>query len=214
VSLTPLPLGRETAGVPLPMTKNVGDTGGELVARSVLDVHNVEPSKMTLSDFQHSDTTQVVTTGDHDGGTDIKLEHLLNLSIGQIELDGIVNLDDGVRVTDGATLVCHDVRDALSSELLALNLAELELGLLGSDSVDSIATLCVEEKAEILVGLLNSDDILETSREVDIGSDLAVNLNGSLSGDLNNLTSGKSILESVSQENDEWQAFSELVRTC
>jgi hypothetical protein len=127
-------LGERDSGSTSANDENVGDTGGELVAYSILDMDNVEAAKMTLSDFQHSDTSQIVTSGNHDGGSNIELVHLLNLSSSEVELDGIVDLDNGVGVTKSATVVGDDEGDGLCSELLTLDLQELEL-LLFEDSV-------------------------------------------------------------------------------
>jgi len=54
---------------------------------------------------------------------------------------------------------------------------------------------------------------LETSWVVGVGSDLAVDLDEALLADLDDFTSRKSVLQSVSQKNNEWKALTELVWT-
>jgi hypothetical protein len=68
---------------------NVGLTSGELVVNSVLQVDNVEASVVALTVSDDTNTTHVTTTGDHD-------DH----AGGEVDLDGVVDLDGGVGVAD------------------------------------------------------------------------------------------------------------------
>jgi hypothetical protein len=115
-SLTPLPLGSEIHGFSLPMTlmvvssallsvvesnlHNVGLTSGELVVNSVLQVDNVEASVVALTVSDDTNTTHVTSTGDHDDHTSVELDEVGDLASGEVDLDGVVDLDGWVRVTN------------------------------------------------------------------------------------------------------------------
>lgn len=115
-SLTPLPLGSEIHGFSLPMTltcvsivfgagrridlHNVALTSGELVVNSVLQVDNVEASVVALTVSDDTNTTHVTTTSDHDDHTSVELDEVGDLASGKVDLDGVVDLDSWVRVTD------------------------------------------------------------------------------------------------------------------
>ena len=58
--------------------------------------------------------------------------------------------------------------------------AELVSGLFGGDAVDSESSLDVIDKTEVFIGLLDGDDVHESSGEVHISSHFAVNFNQSL----------------------------------
>lgn len=79
---------------------DVGLTSGELVVNSVLQVDNVEASVVALTVSDDTNTTHVTTTGDHDKDTSIKLDEVGDLASGKVDLDGVVDLDSWVRVTD------------------------------------------------------------------------------------------------------------------
>ena len=70
--------------------------------------------------------------------------------------------------------------DAALAQLHPLDLAELVLSLLASDAVDSETALGVVDEAEVLAGLLDGDNIHETSRVGGVGADLAIDLDEAL----------------------------------
>ena len=195
------------------MTKDVRETSDEGVVERVLDVDNIETTLVTLTVNNNTNTSQVTTTSSHNNVTVVKLDERLNLASSKVDLDGVVNLDGGVGVADGAAVVGNNVRNTLLTELNTLNLTELVLSLLTSDSVDSKATLDVVDKTEVLAGLLKRNDIHETSGVSGVGSDLVVDLDKSLHEDRLNLTAVKSVLQTVSEENDQRKRLSKLVGT-
>jgi hypothetical protein len=70
--------------------------------------------------------------------------------------------------------------DAALAQLHPLDFAELVLSLLASDAVDSETALGVVDKAEVLAGLLDGDNIHEASRVGGVGADLAIDLDQAL----------------------------------
>lgn len=103
--------------------------------------------------------------------------------------------------------------DSTATELDALDLAQLVLGLLGLDSVDGEAALGVVDEAEVLARLLDGDDVHEAGGVGQVGADLAVNLDQALHEDGLGLAVVERILEAVSDEDDQRHAVTELVRT-
>ena len=180
--------------------EDVGETGGEVTAKDIADVDNVEATKVTLLTGNNTGTALVTTTSDHDGGASVegnKVEDLLRVNV---ESDSVVDLDGRVGVSDGAAVVGDNVRDTAGTKLHLLNLEELVGGLLGGDAVDDESALDVVEDAEVLAGLLDRDNVLETSGVGGVGADLAVNLDETLGSDGVNLTAGKGVLQSVAEE--------------
>lgn len=180
--------------------ENVAETGGEVTAEDVTDVNNVEATKVSLLADDNTGTALVTTTSDHNGGTSVegnKVEDLLRVNV---ESDSVVDLDGRVGVSDGSAVVRDNVGDTTGTELHLLNLEELVGGLLGGDAVDDESALDVVEDAEVLAGLLDRDNVLETSGVGGVGADLAVNLDETLGSDGVNLTAGKGVLQSVAEE--------------
>ena len=79
---------------------NVGLTSGELVVNGILQVDNVEASVVALTVGDDTDTTHVTTTGNHDNDTSVELDEVGDLASGEVDLDGVVDLDGGVGVAD------------------------------------------------------------------------------------------------------------------
>lgn len=108
--LDTLALGQGDPGLVLTDDEDVGLTGGEGVVNSVLDVDDVETTIVALTVGDDTDTTHVTTTGGHGDNTSVELDEVGDLASGNVDLNGVVNLDGGVGVTDA-------IRKALVSTL-------------------------------------------------------------------------------------------------
>jgi uncharacterized protein YuzE len=63
-------------------------------------VDDVETSVVTLTVSDNTNTTHVTTTGSHGNDTSIELDEVGDLAGVEIDLDGVVDLDGRVWVTD------------------------------------------------------------------------------------------------------------------
>jgi len=100
-------------------------------------------------------------------------------------------------VNSRSRIVRNQEWDTALAKLNALDLAELELSLLGLDAVDGEAALGVVDETEVLASLLEGDDVHEASGEGGVGADLAVNLDQTLHHDGLDLTTVQGVLETV-----------------
>jgi len=173
---------------------------------------NIEGTRVLLNVNDNTNTTSVASLGDHGNIARLELHVINDLASGDVNLDGIIYLDGRIRVSDGASVMGDNDRDLLQGKLSALDLAKLESLLLIRDSVKSILTLGIKDKSELIIGLRDFDNIHETGREVRIGSHLSINLDVLLDADDLSFTSSQGILQAVSQDEDKWQALSQLVR--
>jgi hypothetical protein len=71
-----------------------------LKLRHTLDVDDVETTVVALTVSDNTNTTHVTTTGSHDDSTGIELDEVNDLASGELDLDGVVDLDGRVGVTD------------------------------------------------------------------------------------------------------------------
>lgn len=98
--LDTLTLGQRDPWLLLSDDDNVGLTSGELVVNGILQVDNVEASVVALTVSDDTDTTHVTTAGNHDNDTSVELDEVGDLASGEVDLDGVVDLDGGVGVAD------------------------------------------------------------------------------------------------------------------
>jgi hypothetical protein len=68
-------------------------------------VDNVEATIVTLTVGDDTNTTHVATTSDHDDDTSVELDEVGDLAGGKVDLDGVVDLDSRVGVTDATQVV-------------------------------------------------------------------------------------------------------------
>jgi hypothetical protein len=159
---------------------------GECVVSSVLDVDDVERTRMSFARRDRADATQIVTTSDHDQVARVELDVVLDLVVLQVQAECVVDLDVRVRVAEGATVVGDQKGHALGADEQLLDFAELvletqtfkrntirnnrkisiintksktNLSLLLGDTVNGESSLNVIDKSEELVGLLDGQDI-------------------------------------------------------
>lgn len=102
--LDTLALGEGDPGLLGADNENVGLAGSEGVVKSILDVDDVETTIVTLTVDDDTNTTHVTTAGNHGDGTDVELDEVLDLASLKVDLDSVVDLDQGVGVADA---VCH-----------------------------------------------------------------------------------------------------------
>jgi hypothetical protein len=193
--------------------KNVAETSDKGVVKRILDVNNIETTLVTLTVGDNTHTTQVSTTSHHNHVASVELHKRGNLSGSKIDLNRVIHLDLRIRVANSTTIMCNKVGNSFLSELDSLNFAQLVLSLLIGDAVNGKSTLDIVDKTEVLTSLLKRNDIHETSRESVVGSNFSIDLNKSLHKNGLNLTAIESILQSVSNEDDQRKRLSELVRT-
>ena len=93
-------LGQGDPGLLLANDENVALAGGEAVVNGVLDVDDVEATVVTLTVGDDTNTTHVATTSDHGNGASVELDEVGDLASGEVNLDSVVDLDQGVGVAD------------------------------------------------------------------------------------------------------------------
>jgi hypothetical protein len=125
--LDTLALGQGDPGLLGTDDEDVGLTGGKGVVNGVLQVDDVETTIVTLTVGDNTDTTHVTTAGGHGQVADLELAEVIDLASGQAEmlvstllelstknkilnlldLDGVVDLDQRIRVADAILRVSN-----------------------------------------------------------------------------------------------------------
>jgi hypothetical protein len=198
--------------------ENVANTGGEGLALGVLDVDNVEATRVLVAGSDGSDATVILTLGDNAGSASLELDEVGHLARLEVNLDGVVDLHEGVWVADGAAIVGGDVWDTLGAELELVDTAQLVCalvseGLLVVKTVEHESALGVEKHTELLVSLVEGDDIGESTWEVGVGAAAAVDLHQAHHANLLDLLLGECVLETVTEDEHQGKALAELVGT-
>ena len=124
---------------------------GEGVALAILDGNNVKGTIVLFNVHDGTHSPAIVSAGEHDQSTDIELQDIGHLSGVDRDLDGVVDLDIRVGVSDGASIVSDGNRDLVGSDVDLLDSAELVLGLFSVDAVQDEASLGVVHETESVV---------------------------------------------------------------
>ena len=199
--------------VTLAKNENVRQSSGECSTNLVSEMDDLIVTGVLLSGSDNTNSTNTVTTRHHGNVSNIELNDIQNLTGGDINLNGVVNLDLWVRELESSSIVSDGVRDLVVTHEGLGDLAKLERGLLLLDLVNGETSLGCPQKSEVLVGLINVDNIHKTSGESHVGSDLSVNLDELLHNDHLSLVVGQSVLQSVAKQDDEWERSGGLVWT-
>merc|ERR1719389_952109 len=181
------------------------------MAIGVLDVDDVEGARMPLPGHDGANPAGVTPASNHAQVAGVELDGVLDLAGGDVHLDAVVHLDDGVGVADGSPVSSVQVGDGVGAGLSLPDLAELVLGLLGGDPVHGEPPLHVVDDAEVLSGLLDLDDIHESGGELGVRASLAINFDEPLLQDSLDLLSAQSVLQTVPDEQSDGQGGALLV---
>ena len=206
---------RDSWGLSVTDHEKVANSGGETSAVGILDVTNVVGTDMLFDGGDDTDSSNIVSSGEDGGGSVDELDDTVDFFGTEVVLDGVSDLNVWVWESDGSSVVSDNVWDLVLSNGLLDNLAELESSFLSVNSVWVVLSSGVDEDSEMLVGLLDGDDVHNSEWESEVLSDLTVNLDESLLvvGNSSGFISGKSVLESLLEENVHWDALSQLVWT-
>lgn len=135
------------------------------------------------------------------------------LGISNVDADGIVHLDVGVREANSAGIVGNQHGHCLRTDKHLADPTELVGSFLRGDSTRNKAPLCVEQQTEVLLCLFKGDDIHESSRVALIRAHLAIDLDQALHHNELRLMVGERILQAVAEEDRQRQALTQLVWT-
>lgn len=174
---------------------------------------NIEATKMAFTVSDNTNTTHVVATSNNGDVTRLKLDKVLNLAGLEIVPNSVIGTDQRVGVADSTAIVGNDVGNTLGADLKLADLAELVLGFLVRNAMDSETALDVVQETEVFASLLNLDDVHESSRVVGIGANLAVNLDRALHNNAVNFALVQSVLQTVAKQNNNGKALAQLVRS-
>lgn len=166
---------------------------------------------MPLPVHDGANTAGVSSAGDHAEVAGIELDEVHNLVGVDVHPDGVVHLDQRIRVPDGPSVGGVQIWDALGAHGDLPDAAKLILGLLGADPVDDVTSLDIVNQTEVLVGLLDLKNIHESAREAGVGSDLAVDLHQTVLQDDADFVGGGGVLQPVPEEKGDGHGLSKLM---
>jgi len=208
-------LGQIDVAVPVLISddKHVGNTSSEIVSTLVLQVDDIKTAQVLLTVNDLTNTSDVLTTANHGNGTSLELVVLNHFASGDIDLDNVVYPEVGISKAKSASIMSDSVGDngllsveegiATNGSLLCLrglnNAAQLELRLLRSEGGKSKASLHIVQKAEVLLGLGDGDDIHETGGIVHVGADFAVDSDMTTHDDDVGLAAAQRVFQAVAK---------------
>lgn len=129
-------------------------------------MHNIKSSNVLFPVDDDTRSAHVTSTSNHDNVASVELDEVNDFALLKVKLYGVIDLDEGIWVTDCSSIVGDDMRDTLGAYSDPSDLEKLVGGLPGGDTVNSEATLDVVEETEMLPGFLNGNDIWKNgSRE-------------------------------------------------
>jgi hypothetical protein len=137
----------------------------------------------------NTNTTHVATTSNHGNHTSVELDKFGNFSSAKVDLDGVVDFDSRIGVSDTiipsafysvsnhslvqrligagdlrASIMRNQVWDSTLANLNSLDLAEFVFCLGLFNAVHGEATFGIVDQTEVLASLVDGDDIHEASR--------------------------------------------------
>jgi len=122
-------------------------------------VNDIKTSNVLLS--MHNDTSpaHVTSASDHDNVACVELNKVCDFCLFNVILDGVVNTDMGVGITDGSAIVGDDVGNSTVADSDATDFQELVGRFLRCDAVDRETALDIIKETEVLSGFFDRDNI-------------------------------------------------------
>ena len=193
--------------------ENVRESGGKVLASGIGQVDDFKGALVLFASVDDTDTTGVSTTGNHAQSTGVKLDKVGDFVGSDVNHDGVTFLDHRIRVSDCSRVVQLHARNALVAQLLLDHLAQLVLRFNTGDSVHDKSTFLVVHQTEVFVRLFNFDNVHDTARVALLHSNFTVNLDQALLKNRRDFLVVQRVLQTVSQDQAQREAFARLVRT-
>ena len=193
--------------------ENVRESGGKVLAGGISQVDDFKGALVLFASVDDTDTTGVSTTGNHAQSTGVKLDKVGDFVGSDVNHDGVTFLDHRIRVSDGSRVVQLHARNALVAQLLLDHLAQLVLRFNTGNSVHDKSTFLVVHQTEVFIRLFNIDNVHDTARIALLHSNFTVNLDQALLKNRRDFLVVQRVLQTVSQDQAQREAFARLVRT-
>jgi len=106
-----------------------------------------------------SDSTNVVSSGNHDNSIVLELNDSVDGTSAEVNLDTIIDLNVWMGIPDGSAIVSDNMWDLFFANSLLGDLAELETGFFVINSMGKESTFGIDEDSEIFISLFNSNNV-------------------------------------------------------
>jgi len=195
--------------------ENVADSGGESVTSGVSDVDNIETTDVSISVDNNTDSSDVVTGGNHAKVASFEFNEIDDLTSGDVQLGGVIDGEFRVGESEGTTIVGDDVGDLVGADSLLGDLDKLIFSFFLADVSEDESSLNVVEDSVQFTSLLDGDNVHETSGESGVLSDLAIDSDIAflVVDNHGDFSTSQSVLKTVLQDDGEGKGFSVLVGT-
>jgi hypothetical protein len=104
-------------------------------------------------------TTHVAPPSNHNNVACVELHKVGDFVLLEVEFDRVVDMDQRIRITDRATIMGDDVRNATVADSDPANFEELVFCFLGCDAVDRESALNIVEQTEVFSGLFDGNNV-------------------------------------------------------
>ena len=75
-------------------------------------MNHIKRTWMSLLVCNHINSSQISTSSHHAQVISVKFDEISNLASLQVNLNGIIHLDEGIRVTNGTSIMGYQMRDS------------------------------------------------------------------------------------------------------
>lgn len=135
----------------------------ECPIQRILHMHNIEPPNVLFPMYDNARSTHVTTTCDHDYVSGIKFDKVRDFSLFKVKLDSVVDFNQGIRVPNGAAIMCDNMRDTFRAHYHFTDFEKFVSSFFGGDAVDREAAFNIVKKTEVLARFLDRDNIYAKS---------------------------------------------------
>ena len=130
-------------------------------------MNNVISSNVLFPVNDNTSTAHVAPSSNHGYVARVELDKVGDFILFKVELHCVVDTDQGIRITDRATVVGDNVRNTTIAYSNAANFEELIFCFLGCDAVDGESPLDIVKQTEVFTGFFDRNNvyIMEKSSE-------------------------------------------------
>jgi len=155
---------------------------------------------MTVTGLDGSNSSKISSSGDHAEVAGIEFDPVLDFAGGEVDFDSVTDFAVWVGVADGAAVVGAEEWDAVLADADEFYATELVTGFFLVNFMNNKSSFGVIDQPESFVGLINRNNIHESSWVFSISPDFSVNLDQFSLDDFLDFVTVQSVVKPVPDE--------------
>lgn len=129
------------------------------MSKRIPNVDDVERSRMSFSVSDDTNSTQIVSSGNHAEVSSFEFDEVKDLTLSDVPPDGIIHLNEWIRIPDSSSIMSDQEGNTFRSSGYFFHSEQLVRSFLRRDFVENEPSFDVVQESEMIASLFDFNDV-------------------------------------------------------